>query len=70
MKKLLFVLAIGSFAACNNAAETSTGAEMKIDAAADKAKEEVKEVADSLKANLDSTTVVVDSTKVEHNHAH
>ncbi len=60
MKKLLLVLAIGSFAACNG----SAGAENKVDSAATTAKDSVTAVADSAKAKIDSTaTAAKDSVK-------
>ncbi|MFT4023208.1 MAG: hypothetical protein QM664_05420 [Flavihumibacter sp.] len=62
MKKLLFVLAIGAFAACNNAAETSTEAALtllKVDSA-------VTATVDSAKANIDSTAnAAVDTLKAK-----
>jgi uncharacterized lipoprotein YajG len=60
MKKLLLVLAIGSFAACNGSAST----ENKVDSAATTAKDSVTAVADSAKAKIDSTaTAAKDSVK-------
>ena len=51
MKKLLLVLAIGSFAACNSASSTDA----KVDSAATMAKDSVKTMADSAKSAIDST---------------
>jgi acetolactate synthase regulatory subunit len=61
MKKVLFVLAIAAFAACNNAAETATEA---TEAAVDSTVATVEAVADSAKASIDSTAAAaVDSAK-------
>ncbi len=51
MKKLLVVLAIGSFAACNSASSS----EGKTDSAAKSATESVNATADSGKTAIDST---------------
>ena len=63
MKKLLVILAIGAFAACNSATENT------VDAAADSLKaageavtEEVKATADSIGAKVDSAATKIDST--------
>jgi uncharacterized lipoprotein YajG len=62
MKKLLLVLAIGSFAACNSSSSTET----KVDSAATVAKDSVTAVADSAKATIDSAaTAVKDSVKAK-----
>ena len=58
MKKLLLVLAIGAFAACN---ESSTTTEVKVDS--------IENKGDSLTTAIDSTTdKKVDSVKVEAGH--
>lgn len=67
MKKLLVVLAIGSFAACNSASSS----ENKTDSAAKAGTESVNATADSSKTAIDSTASAakdsmkakVDSTK-------
>ena len=60
MKKLLLVLAIGSFAACNGSSST----ENKVDSAATTAKDSVTAIADSAKAKIDSTaSAAKDSVK-------
>jgi hypothetical protein len=60
MKKLLVVLAIGSFAACNGSSSTET----KVDSTAAAAKDTVTAIADSAKAKIDSTaTAAKDSLK-------
>jgi hypothetical protein len=59
MKKLLVVLAIGSFAACNGAASST---EAKVDSTATVAKDSVTAVADSAKAKIDSTAKAVTDT--------
>jgi uncharacterized lipoprotein YajG len=60
MKKLLLVLAIGSFAACNGSSSTET----KVDSAATTAKDSVNTMADSAKAKIDSTaSAAKDSVK-------
>ena len=51
MKKLLVVLAIGAFAACNGSAST----EAKVDSTATAAKDSVTAIADSAKTAIDST---------------
>ncbi len=58
MKKLLLVLAIGSFAACNGSASTET----KVDSAATSAKDSVTTVADSAKVKIDSTVTAAKDT--------
>jgi hypothetical protein len=58
MKKLLVVLAIGSFAACNGGSST----EAKVDSVATVAKDSVTAVADSAKATIDSTAKAVTDT--------
>lgn len=61
MKKVLFVLAIAAFAACNNAAETATEA---AEATVDSAAAAVEATVDSAKASIDSTAAAaVDSAK-------
>jgi hypothetical protein len=61
MKKLLFVLAIAAFAACNNSAETATEA---AEATVDSTVATVEAAADSAKASIDSTaSAAVDSAK-------
>jgi hypothetical protein len=63
MKKLLFVLVIGAFAACNNAAETT---EAIADSAAATVDSAATAIVDSAKATLDSTaSAVVDSAKAK-----
>jgi uncharacterized lipoprotein YajG len=60
MKKLLLVLAIGSFAACNGSASTET----KADSAA--TKDSAAAIVDSAKAKIDSvTTTAKDSLKAK-----
>ena len=60
MKKLLLVLAIGSFAACNGSSSTDT----KVDSVATTAKDSVTAIADSAKAKIDSTaSAAKDSVK-------
>jgi hypothetical protein len=65
MKKLLVILAIGAFAACNNASETP--AENAAETAVDSAKSVGEAVVDSTKAAadaaVDSAKAVVDSLK-------
>ncbi len=62
MKKLLLVLAIGSFAACNGTAST----EAKVDSAVKTTIDSVKAVADSAKMTIDSTvTAAKDSLKAK-----
>jgi|GEM_PF-210480 uncharacterized lipoprotein YajG len=59
MKKLLLVLAIGSFAACNG-----SSSEAKVDSTASAAKDSISSVADSAKKVIDSTaTAGKDSVK-------
>lgn len=58
MKKLLLVLAIGSFAACNGSASSET----KVDSAATSAKDSVTAVADSAKVKIDSTATAAKDT--------
>lgn len=61
MKKLLFVLVIGAFAACNNAAETT---EAVADSAAATVDSAVTATVDSAVAAVDSAvTATVDSAK-------
>lgn len=68
MKKLLLILAVAGFVACNNASEST---EAKVDSAvntvenaAAAATDSVKAVADSAAAKIDSTAkAVVDSIK-------
>ena len=63
MKKLLFVLVIGAFAACNNAAETTETVADSTVAAVDSA---VTATADSAKAVIDSTAAAaIDSAKAK-----
>ncbi|MCC6289490.1 MAG: hypothetical protein IT249_16545 [Chitinophagaceae bacterium] len=72
MKKLLVILAIGAFAACNNASETpvETAAEAAVDsvkaagnAAVDSAKATVDSTKAAVGAAVDSAKAVVDSLK-------
>ena len=58
MKKLLLVLAIGSFAACNG----SSSAETKVDSTVKAATDSVTAVADSAKATIDSTAKAAKDT--------
>jgi len=58
MKKLLLVLAIGGFAACNGAAST----EAKVDSTAKVATDSVTAVVDSAKAMIDSTAKAAKDT--------
>jgi hypothetical protein len=58
MKKLLLVLAIGAFAACNGSSST----ESSVDSAAKAATDTVKAMADSAKATIDSTAKAVTDT--------
>jgi len=61
MKKLLLVLAIGSFAACN-----SSSTETKVDSTVKAATDTVSAVADSAKAKVDSTVkAAVDTMKAK-----
>lgn len=62
MKKLLLVLAIGSFVACNN--ETATDAANKVDSAATTTTNEAAKVVDSAAKVVDSAaTKIVDTLK-------
>lgn len=58
MKKFLFVLAIGAFAACNNSAST----ESKVDSTASAATDSVKATADSAKTAIDSAASAAKDT--------
>jgi len=61
MKKLLLVLAIGSFAACN-----SSSTENKADSTVKAATDTLNAVADSAKAKVDSTVkAAVDTIKAK-----
>ena len=61
MKKLLLVLAIGSFAACN-----SSSTENKADSTVKAATDTLNAVADSAKAKVDSTVkAAVDTLKAK-----
>lgn len=63
MKKLLVILAIGAFAACNGGAENTVDAAAdSLKAAGEAAKEEVKATTDSLAAKGDSAINKIDST--------
>ncbi len=63
MKKLLLVLAIGSFAACNNNANSTENA---IDSTKNEAVDSIKNQADSTKDAVDSTkSAAVDSVKAQ-----
>lgn len=58
MKKVLFVLALGAFAACGNGSSTEAAKDSTktaIDSAANAAKDSVKTAADSAKTAIDST---------------
>jgi hypothetical protein len=59
MKKFLFVLAIGAFAACNNAGADKAAA----DSSATKMADSSKMSADSSKMSADSSKMAMDSTK-------
>jgi hypothetical protein len=60
MKKLLLVLAIGSFAACNGSSSTDT----KVDSTVKAATDSVTSIVDSAKATIDSAaTAAKDSLK-------
>jgi hypothetical protein len=62
MKKLLVILAIGAFAACNGSASS----EGKVDSTASVAKDSVNTVADSAKTAIDSAaTAAKDSLKAK-----
>ena len=62
MKKLLLVLAIGSFAACNGSASTET----KTDSAVKASTDSVTSIADSAKTAIDSVAKAAkDSMKVK-----
>ena len=62
MKKLLLVLAIGAFAACNG----SSASESSVDSAAKAATDTVKAMSDSAKATIDSTAkAAVDTIKAK-----
>jgi hypothetical protein len=58
MKKLLVVLAIGAFAACNGSSST----ESKVDSTASAAKDSVTAIADSAKTAIDSTAAAAKDT--------
>ena len=58
MKKLLLVLAIGSFAACNSSSSTET----KVDSTVKAATDSVTAVVDSAKAKIDSTATAAKDT--------
>jgi len=58
MKKLLLVLAIGSFAACNSSSSTESKTDSTVKAATDT----VAAMADSAKAKIDSTAKAVTDT--------
>jgi hypothetical protein len=63
MKKLLLVLAIGAFAACNDSA---TSTENKVDSSAEATVDSLQATGDSLSNAIDSTTdVKVDSVKAK-----
>ncbi|MBN9297647.1 MAG: hypothetical protein J0I41_11575 [Filimonas sp.] len=58
MKKLLFVLALGAFAACGNGTSTDAAKDSTvkaIDSTAGAAKDSLNKKVDSLKAGVDST---------------
>ena len=58
MKKLLFVLLLGAFVACNNSSTTETTGDSTataIDSSANASIDSVKEVKDSLVNKIDST---------------
>ena len=62
MKKLLLVLAIGSFAACNGSSSTDT----KVDSTVKAATDSVTAIVDSAKTAIDSTaTAAKDSMKAK-----
>ncbi|HEX5025453.1 MAG TPA: hypothetical protein VFV68_09275 [Agriterribacter sp.] len=67
MKKLLVILAIGAFAACNNASESTEAAVDSVKTAAEATVESVENTADSAKAVIegavDSTKAAADSAK-------
>jgi hypothetical protein len=58
MKKLLLVLAIGSFAACNSSSSTETTVDSTVKAASDS----VTAIADSAKTSIDSTVKAATDT--------
>ncbi|HEX4851657.1 MAG TPA: hypothetical protein VFV08_12655 [Puia sp.] len=58
MKKLLLVLAIGAFAACNNSTSSSSG----VDSTAKAATDSVKATVDSAKSAIDSTAKAAKDT--------
>ena len=58
MKKLLFVLALGAFAACNNGSDSSKASDSTattVDSTAGAAKDSVNAMADTAKKSIDST---------------
>jgi hypothetical protein len=67
MKKLLLVLAIGAFAACNNGTDADKAADSTasaIDSSASAAKDSVNQSADSTKDAIDSSAAAAkDTTK-------
>ena len=65
MKKLLFVLALGAFAACGsgeNKENTTDSLVNKVDSSAEAKKDTVDAHADSAKAAIDSTASAVKDT--------
>jgi hypothetical protein len=63
MKKLLLVLAIGAFAACNDSATSTDSA---VDSTSEVTVDSLQETGDSLTNAIDSTTdVKVDSVKAK-----